>query len=154
MPNLSTQIRKNSPLLVLFFLVSFGGFAQPIDVTADLLLADTLAKKQIYHSEKRMYIFNNQPKTFKNSNPVSLVYGGVIYIYQNYFSKHFSADCLYDPSCSEFSKRALKEFGVLKGGLLTVDRLSRCNRIAATDLKSRAINPTSQRFSDSIAWYK
>lgn len=89
-----------------------------------------------------------------NCNPVSLAYGGTLYLYQNYISQHFSASCLYDPSCSDFSKQAVKEFGLIKGGLLTIDRLNRCNRIAATDLDPGKLNEQTHRFSDPINQYK
>jgi putative component of membrane protein insertase Oxa1/YidC/SpoIIIJ protein YidD len=106
------------------------------------------------HNQKRAYIFKNQPKTIKNCNPASLIYGGTLYVYQNYISQHFSANCLYDPSCSDFSKQIVKEFGLLKGGLLTFDRLNRCNRIAATDLDLRKLNEKTHRFSDPVNHYK
>ncbi len=77
-----------------------------------------------------------------------------MYIYQNFISQHFSADCLFDPSCSDFSKKAVKEFGLIKGGLLTIDRLGRCNRIAATDLNLSMMNIKTHRFSDAINRYK
>jgi putative membrane protein insertion efficiency factor len=134
--------------------VSLTSFGQKIDLKADLLLTNTVMKQQVSHSEKRFYIFKNQPKTFKNSNPISLIYGGALYVYQNFVSQHFSASCLYDPSCSDFSKQAVKEYGLFKGGLLSFDRLSRCNRIAATDLDLGTINKKSHRFSDSIKRYK
>lgn len=130
------------------------GFSQKIDLTADLLLTDSVSKQKVHHSGKRSYIFKNQPKTFKNSNPISLVYGGSLYVYQNFVSQHFSADCLYDPSCSDFSKQVVKEYGLFKGGLLSFDRLSRCNRIAATDLDPGMINKKSHRFNDAIKRYK
>jgi putative membrane protein insertion efficiency factor len=130
------------------------GLAQTIDLAADLMLADSVLKQQVHHSDKRNYIFKSQPKNFVNSNPVSLIYGGSLYIYQNLISQHFSADCLYDPSCSEFSKRAVKEFGLIKGGMLTIDRLDRCNRIAATSLNPGLMNRKTHRFSDPINRYK
>lgn len=121
---------------------------------ADLLLVDSVSKQRIPHSEKRVYIFKDQPKTFRNSNPVSLIYGGTLYMYQNFISQHLSADCLYDPTCSDFSKQAVKEYGLFKGGLLSFDRLNRCNRIAATDLDPAMINKKIHRFNDSIKRYK
>ncbi|OFX34726.1 MAG: hypothetical protein A2W90_12570 [Bacteroidetes bacterium GWF2_42_66] len=77
-----------------------------------------------------------------------------MYVYQNLISQHFSANCLYDPSCSDFSKQAVKRFGLVKGSLLTIDRLNRCNRIAATGLDPQTINEKSHRFNDPISKYK
>lgn len=153
MQNLSALL-KNSSLGFLLFFLSLSGFTQSIDLSADLRLAETVSKQHIPQEEKRMYIYKNQPKTFKNSNPASLIYGGSLYVYQNLISLHFSADCLYDPSCSEFSKLAAKEYGLFKGGLLSFDRLSRCNRIAATDLDPAFLNRETHRFCDSIKKYK
>jgi putative component of membrane protein insertase Oxa1/YidC/SpoIIIJ protein YidD len=148
------NLLKASSFGLLFIYFSLPGFTQTIDLSADLILADSVAKQRIPHHEKRVYIFKNQPKTFKTCNPASLVFGGTLYVYQNFISQHLSADCLYDPSCSDFSKQATKEYGLLKGGLLSFDRLSRCNRIAATDLNPTMINKKTHRFGDSIKRYK
>jgi uncharacterized protein len=153
MQSLLVILTKSSVVLFLFF-NSLTGLAQTSDLLSDLLLADSISKLHINHYGERIYIFKNQPKTFKNSNPISLIYGGALYVYQNFISQHFSADCLYDPGCSDFSKQAVKEYGLLKGGLLTFDRLSRCNRIAATDLNMGMMDQKTHRFSDSITRYK
>ncbi len=145
--------RFGLPLLILFS-ISILGYTQKIDFKGDLMLIDSVAKQQIPGSAKRAYVYKNQPKTFKNSNPVSLIYGGSLYMYQNYFSQHLSASCLYDPSCSGFSKHAVKEFGLIKGTLLSFDRLNRCNRIAATDLNPKEIDIKTLRFNDQIKIYK
>ncbi len=139
--------------LFLFFF-AFSGFAQSIDLISDLKLVDTVSKKQVHHHEKRDFIFKDQPKTIFNNNPVSLLYGSSLYIYQNFITQHFSASCLYNPTCSEFSKLAVQEYGIFKGGLLTFDRLNRCNRIAATDLDAGTIDLNTYRFNDSVIKYQ
>ncbi len=148
--------RKNKTVFVLLFLlvVATSGYAQEIDLKRDLLLVDSILERQMPESGHRPYIYKNQPKTFKNSNPVSLFYGGSLYVYQNMFSQHLSASCLYNPSCSDFSKQAVKEYGLIKGTLLSFDRLSRCNRIAATDLNPEDIDTHVHRFHDSVKEYK
>ncbi len=148
--------RKNKTVFVLLFLlfVVTSGYAQEIDLKRDLLLVDSIVERQMPESGHRPYIYKNQPKTFKNSNPVSLFYGGSLYVYQNMFSQHLSASCLYNPSCSDFSKQAVKEYGVIKGTLLSFDRLSRCNRIAATDLNPEDIDTHVHRFHDAVKEYK
>ena len=156
MPNLCLSKKINSCcflLLFLLFMPSFS-FGQEIDLKSDLLLADSIAKDQIPVSKKRDYIFKNEPKTFKNSNPASLLFGGLLFVYQNHFSQHLSASCLYHPSCSDFGKHAVQEFGLIKGTFLSLDRLSRCNRIAATDLNPADIDEEKHRFNDPVKLYK
>jgi putative component of membrane protein insertase Oxa1/YidC/SpoIIIJ protein YidD len=156
MQNLLMLLKKSSFSLWFFILlfVSIKGYAQKVNLTSDLILIDSVAKQRITSTAKRNYIFKDQPKTFKNSNPVSLIIGGSLYVYQNVLSQHLSASCLYHPSCSDFGKHAVKEFGLIKGTLLSFDRLNRCNRIAATDLNFDDIDPHSHRFSDSVKTYE
>jgi uncharacterized protein len=103
---------------------------------------------------KRPYIYKNEPSLIKKINPVGIVYGGTLYIYQNILSKHLSADCLFTPGCSEFSKQAIKEYGLLKGIILTFDRVNRCNRIAAQDLKHYTVDPKTNRYPDPVSRYR
>jgi putative membrane protein insertion efficiency factor len=52
----------------------------------------------------------------------------LFYIYKfmiSPFIQHNS--CRYLPTCSEYSKEAIKIHGILKGGYLTVKRIFRCN---------------------------
>lgn len=35
--------------------------------------------------------------------------------------------CKYYPTCSEYTKQAIEKYGVLKGGLLGIWRIIRCN---------------------------
>jgi hypothetical protein len=43
---------------------------------------------------------------------------------------------------------------LLKGGLLSVDRLNRCNRISSADIHPSAFNPVTHRTDDPIEKYK
>ncbi len=139
--------------LLLFLFLSIKGYTQQINLPGDLMLIDSVAKQQIPSPAKRNYIYSDQPKTFKNSNPLSLIFGGTLYVYQNLISQHLSSGCVYHPSCSDFGKHAVQEFGLIKGTLLAFDRLSRCNRIAATDLNVKNIDPDSNRFPDLTKKY-
>jgi putative component of membrane protein insertase Oxa1/YidC/SpoIIIJ protein YidD len=60
------------------------------------------------------------------SFPTRILFG----FYRNTISEQISADCAFDLSCSRFSIHAIRRFGLLKGGLLTADRLTRCGSFA------------------------
>lgn len=51
----------------------------------------------------------------------------LIKIYQQSFSLAQGDVCNFIPSCSHFGYESLKEFGFVKGLLLTSDRLQRCH---------------------------
>ncbi|MBC8313460.1 MAG: membrane protein insertion efficiency factor YidD [Candidatus Cloacimonetes bacterium] len=52
---------------------------------------------------------------------------GIIKIYQNLISPMFPKSCRFVPSCSNYSKRAFKKYGIFKGFYLSVYRILRCN---------------------------
>ncbi len=54
-----------------------------------------------------------------------LLYG--IRFYQKYISGLKSTKCPYFPSCSEYGYEAVSKYGALKGGLLAIWRILRCN---------------------------
>ncbi len=47
--------------------------------------------------------------------------------YQRFISPRFGPTCRYYPSCSAYALGAVQTHGALKGSLLTVARLARCN---------------------------
>jgi len=52
---------------------------------------------------------------------------GLIRAYQLILSPHLPPTCRYTPTCSAYGMQALKEYGAIKGTLMTVWRILRCN---------------------------
>ncbi|MFN8346485.1 MAG: membrane protein insertion efficiency factor YidD [Spirosomataceae bacterium] len=95
-----------------------------------------------------------KPKAFLRLNPAYWLLNGALTGYQKVISPQISADCLYELSCSRFSRGAIQEFGIFKGIALTADRISRCNRVAATSIELMRINPQTGRVIDVPAMYR
>lgn len=51
----------------------------------------------------------------------------LIVFYQRHLSKH---TCLYEPTCSEYTKRCINNKGVILGLLLGLWRILRCNPLS------------------------
>lgn len=51
---------------------------------------------------------------------------GLIWLYQMTLSKMLPPSCRFYPSCSQYGHEAIRKYGFLKGGWLTVKRLVRC----------------------------
>ena len=51
----------------------------------------------------------------------------LIELYRKYLSPLKSTKCPYFPSCSEYGLEAVKTHGCVKGGVLTIYRICRCN---------------------------
>ncbi len=51
----------------------------------------------------------------------------LIRFYRASISPRTPASCKYIPTCSQYGIEAIERFGALKGGLLTLWRILRCN---------------------------
>jgi len=64
-----------------------------------------------------------------------------------------STKCTYEISCSNFSKGAIKEYGLIKGIALSADRLMRCTPLAAIDIHKIDIDIENQKIKDNLSQY-
>lgn len=54
----------------------------------------------------------------------------LIHLYKKYISgifHHLGFDCKFYPTCSEYTKQAIEKYGVIKGMLLGIKRILKCN---------------------------
>ena len=51
----------------------------------------------------------------------------LIKVYQTFISPIMPATCRYQPTCSHYSKEALKKHGLFKGSWLAVKRIFSCH---------------------------
>jgi putative component of membrane protein insertase Oxa1/YidC/SpoIIIJ protein YidD len=132
---------------------------QNINVIKDLQLiqsneVSSLTTIEFQQRRKPQFLIKKDSRLIDKINPVKLTFGGLLYFYQSLLSQQFSADCLYEPSCSHFSQDVIAHYGIFKGIFLTADRLSRCNRIAQTSLHPLSINSETGHSRDSYTRYK
>ena len=52
---------------------------------------------------------------------------GVITLYRLFVSPLLGTNCRFQPSCSDYGIEAITRHGALKGGWLTVRRISKCH---------------------------
>ncbi|NIA29052.1 MAG: membrane protein insertion efficiency factor YidD [Actinobacteria bacterium] len=72
---------------------------------------------------------------------------GCIRFYQLFISSQDIPVCNFTPSCSKFGMAAIKKYGVFYGGLMTFDRLQRCNGLGR---KYYPIHPVTDKSYDPI----
>ena len=51
----------------------------------------------------------------------------LISFYRKYLSPLKSTKCPYFPSCSQYGLEAVQKYGAIKGGLISIWRILRCN---------------------------
>lgn len=56
-----------------------------------------------------------------------LLLEALVRIYQYVLSPHIPSSCRYTPTCSEYAVQALRQYGAVRGSILTAHRLLRCH---------------------------
>ena len=59
--------------------------------------------------------------------PLTYIAYLIVKAYQVVVSPFLGANCRYNPTCSAYALEALKKFGIIKGGLLSIKRISKCH---------------------------
>jgi len=57
------------------------------------------------------------------------------WFYKNFFSAQDFGSCSFHPSCSQYAVNAMEQKGMVKGYMLTFDRLSRCHSMSPRKYK-------------------
>ena len=61
------------------------------------------------------------------ANPLTKLFVAIIRFYQLVISPILPSACRYTPTCSSYGIEALKKHGAIKGSVLTIKRIMRCN---------------------------
>lgn len=69
----------------------------------------------------------------------------LIVFYQNFISPFLGQNCRFHPTCSEYAKTSINRFGLWKGSLLAVKRISRCH-----PLGSSGVDPVPDKLTDGL----
>jgi putative component of membrane protein insertase Oxa1/YidC/SpoIIIJ protein YidD len=122
----------NKFLTIVFCTLSFVLF--PHGKTDNALMFEKNTQVVAFESKRQVtYLFAGK-NAFVKYNPISLVFGGLLYVYQKTISVQIGAACPYEVNCSNFSRLCIRQYGLLKGIPLTADRLTRCTKLAGIDM--------------------
>ncbi len=137
---------------LVFLLISFISFSQNVVSDFDYILAKNFEDTSYTKVNKASYVFKNS-NAFVKYNPLSLVFGGSLLFYQRVVSKQIMMGCAFNPSCSNFSKQSIKQYGLLKGIALSTDRLTRCTKLSSIDFHPVLFDKNG-KVNDSPTIYK
>jgi len=135
-------------ICLLLILIMSRGMCQSVN---DFKLLEGHSNYEAKFEQKRKveYLFKNK-NAFVKYNPVSLFFGGFLFLYQSTISKQIGAQCPYEVNCSNFCKICIQKYGLVKGVFLTSDRLTRCTRLAAIDINEKVdIRRATDKIIDS-----
>lgn len=73
-------------------------------------------------------------------NPLTYLAAGLMFTYQNVISEQISANCSYEISCSEYTKKSIEYHGLIKGTLIGLHQLTNCSPGAKYDHCEHAVS--------------
>lgn len=76
---------------------------------------------------RRRVTATSRENTLKHIEWPSRIAVALIDLYRLTFGVILGGQCRFYPSCSDYARRALHQYGILRGGCLTLWRLVRCN---------------------------
>jgi len=94
---------------------------------ADMQVLDMVVNPSKYQQKP---IINRYQNHISTKNELDITFSLAFLFYKNFISSQDGATCSFHPSCSEYGMLCVKEFGVIRAGIKTFDRLTRCNSLS------------------------
>lgn len=94
---------------------------------ADFEVLDIVVNPSKY---QKPTVYNKYKNHISTKNELDITFSLAFLFYKNFISSQDGATCSFHPSCSEYGMLCVKEYGVVKGGIKTMDRLTRCNSLS------------------------
>lgn len=126
-------------LLILLTGIYVSSFSQ--SRSEQLLLASAFDQYQLPEQNKRTLLRGSDKSALARYNPLRLMFSGFLYVYQNVISEQFQSECMYEISCSEYTKRMIGLKGPLKGLFIGLDQFSSCIPGASDDHLPHMLSP-------------
>lgn len=86
----------------------------------------------------------------EETSELKIVATGLIRFYQKFISSQDRPTCNFHPTCSRFGMACIQEYGVVRGILLTADRLLRCNGAQAQHYHKDSV---TGKYIDPVSHY-
>jgi len=126
---------------ILFLSLSLSCFGQQQEILAEI---NQTLSHQINHQKEQM---EPEYRLESGNNIPSSLLKGSFFFYKNFISPQDFGGCTFIPSCSEYAKIALEEKGLVRGYLMTFDRLCRCHGLSPGKY---TFDPESGRLLDKV----
>lgn len=110
------------------------------DLMAQKVFDVAIQRNILETPKKRVYTEAKQ-----NKNEIQFVFSNLFLFYKTFVSSQDMNVCTFSPSCSEFGILAVKKYGLVMGGVRTMDRLTRCNGLSPEKYK---VDPKTRTLID------
>lgn len=136
-------------LLILFLLSAYLVESQEIDVKSQLIETFKNSSERPIPSAKRRLMFK-QSDSLERVGVLKVSFAGLMYLYQNIISEQISASCMYEISCSEYTKQQIERNGIFLGSIKGFNQLMHCTHGAIEEVPHYMRSNYSDKIKNSI----
>ena len=105
--------------------------------------AEVLSFENLFEPDKK----HQHRKLAKTNNEIKFIFSSLYFSYKHFISPQDLSTCVFSPSCSTYSIRAIRKHGFIIGIMESFDRLTRCNPLSPENYE---INPRTNKFIDPV----
>jgi putative component of membrane protein insertase Oxa1/YidC/SpoIIIJ protein YidD len=146
----------NRNLYIILLLISVFGFRLKSSAqfsSAQKEAISTIDYFELEYEPRKPKFLKLGKNPIVNYNPITLTFGGALFLYQKVISPQLQSRCPYEISCSAFSFASIQEYGLLKGVALSADRLTRCTQFTTIDMLPSQMNDRTGMLIDNPSKY-
>ncbi len=112
--------------LILIVIFSYqNSKSQTVDLLNSPLAKSVFLDYKYEPPEKRKVLSFKSKRLIAKFNPLNYIAAGALFVYQRVFSEQIQASCIYEISCSNYTKLSVQEYGI-KGFLSGINQLNCC----------------------------
>ncbi len=79
-----------------------------------------------------------------------LFFGSLLFVYQNVFSAQISANCAYEISCSEYTKKCIEKHGIFVGSIQGFHQFMHCTPSAIDEVPAYMKSSFSTKIQNHV----
>lgn len=111
--------------------------------------ADIALLRQVFTNTQQGSLVQKYEESRQNPNELQAILSGLFLTYKALISSQDQNRCTFAPSCSEYGLGAVKKLGIIRGGISTLDRMTRCNGLNA---RNYTLDTKAMKFIDPVSW--
>jgi putative component of membrane protein insertase Oxa1/YidC/SpoIIIJ protein YidD len=120
-----------------------NGYSQDKAPSPNSLAQSAFSSYKYEPAAKRKILSFKNKKPIARINPLNYLAAGALFVYQRLISEQIQANCMYEISCSNYTKLCIQEHGV-SGFLAGIDQLNCCFAGVVYDYPDFMISPENK----------
>jgi putative component of membrane protein insertase Oxa1/YidC/SpoIIIJ protein YidD len=128
-----------------YFFIAFvlaGTLRSQTNDLGTAVLSKNFSNYQVNQNPSRKIISFKGKSLLAKVNPLNYVAAGLLYFYQGILSEQIQANCVYEISCSNYTKLCINKYGFILGSAKGIHQLTNCSESAVDECPRYKVSNT------------